>query len=87
MTTSNRLITTRATHRRGALPTVLDHLADSHPDEHATALAMLQDTHTWGHTEIADALTAIAREDNLGVRVTEKSIREYRRNQKAHGNE
>lgn len=80
----NRLATTTPQPRRSGLATVLEHLADSHPDEHASALAMLADP-TWGHTQIADALTRIAREDNLTgpagapVRVTEKSIRDYRK--------
>ena len=66
------------TDRRSGLRIVLDHLEDSHPEEHASALGMLRDP-TWGATAIADALTLIAREDNLGTRVNEKAVRDYRR--------
>lgn len=49
------------------------------PTEYGSALEMLGNPREWGATEIADALTEIATEDGLGVRVGEKAIRDYRR--------
>ena len=57
---------------------VLDHLEDAHPDEHETATAHLANPEV-SATELADVLTMIARDDNLGVAVTEQSIRRYRK--------
>jgi len=62
------------------LAVVLDHLADAHPDEYATAVEWLHgDPAYYGHQWIADQLTVIAREDNLGVTVDEKAIRRWRK--------
>lgn len=73
----NRLAATPRDNR-GALTIVLDHLHDTNTDEHATAINMLNDT-AYGPTNIARALTNIARADNLPIKiVNESAIRKYR---------
>ena len=73
----NRLATISQPPRAG-LWIVLDHLEDAHPDEYETATAHLANPDI-SATELADVLTMIARDDNLGVTVTEQSIRRYRK--------
>lgn len=97
---TNRLATIKPDNR-GALRTVLDHLADADNgeryvrDEHE---AIIHDEHgnavhtdyglathwlaspEYGATQIADELTRYARDTNLGVRIGEKAIRDYRKN-------
>ena len=73
----NRLAATPRDNR-GSLTIVLDHLHDTHPDEHATAINMLNDI-AYGPTVIARALTDIARDDNLPIKIVNESvIRKYR---------
>lgn len=74
----NRLATINPdTRRRSGLAIVLEHLEDARPDDHALALAHLANLDV-SATDLARALTGDAQDDNLGARVTEKSIRDYR---------
>lgn len=75
----NRLATINPDHgNRAGLWNVLEHLEDAHPDEYELACAHLTDPAV-SATTLADTLTLIAREDNLNTKVTEGSIRRYRK--------
>lgn len=54
------------------------HIQNEVLTEYGTALEMLNDP-AYGNTQVADALTLIAREDNLGVIVNEAAIRRWRK--------
>ncbi|HCS2945701.1 TPA: hypothetical protein OQU49_004299 [Shigella flexneri] len=54
---------------------------DANPDEAQTLRDLITNPGV-GHTELADAITMIAREDNLGFSVSEESIRRYRKSVK-----
>lgn len=79
----NRLATVRPIPRVGKINAVLEHLDDANPDEAQTLRDLIKNP-AIGHTELADAITMIAREDNLGFSVSEESIRRYRRHRKAN---
>lgn len=74
----NRLSTVRPIPHTGKINAVLEHLDDANPDEHATLLDLIHNPNV-KHTELADAITMIAREDNLGFTVSEESVRRYRK--------
>lgn len=74
----NRLATVRPIPRTGKINAVLEHLDDANPEE-AQTLRDLISNQAIGHVELADAISMIAREDNLGFSVSEESVRRYRK--------
>lgn len=74
----NRLATVRPIPHANKIAAVLDHLDDANPEEAATLRALIANP-LIGHTELADAITMIAQQDNLGFGVSEESVRRYRK--------
>lgn len=74
----NRLATVRPIPHANKIAAVLDHLDDANPEEAATLRGLIANP-LIGHTELADAITMIARLDNLGFTVSEESVRRYRK--------
>lgn len=65
------------TRRRSGLAIALDHFKDARPDYYEQAIDHL-DNPDVSATDLARALTGDARDDNVEVKVTEKSVRDYR---------
>lgn len=74
----NRLATVRPIPHANKIAAVLDHLDDANPEEAATLRDLIANP-LIGHTELADAITMIAQQDNLGFTVSEESVRRYRK--------